>query len=206
MSYNLIDQRSITKGDSMSPRKSAHDELTKEAIISVARDLFVKEGYAAASMRKIADTLQCSHGAIYYHFKNKAQLFYEMVEADFQKLNQVLDSVLKESADSNEQKLFSIFYRYIQFGLTHQKHYELMFLIRDDDVKGYLNEGPNTSYMHFAQAINSLAPRALSIKDIWSVFLSLHGFVTHYCRSETTFEEVKELASSHAKFLLKAIC
>ncbi|MDA6131166.1 hypothetical protein OSK38_27850, partial [Escherichia coli] len=91
--------------------------------------------------------------------------------------------VLRESADSNEQKLFSIFYRYIQFGLTHQKHYELMFLIRDDDVKGYLNEGPNKSYLHFAQAVNSLAPNSLSIKDIWSVFLSLHGFVTHYCRT-----------------------
>ncbi|USK39858.1 TetR/AcrR family transcriptional regulator [Cytobacillus firmus] len=189
----------------MSPRKSAQDELTKEAIISVARDLFVQEGYAAASMRKIADTLQCSHGAIYYHFKNKAQLFYEMVEADFQKLDQVLDSVLRKYADTSEQKLFNIFYGYIQFGLTHQKHYELMFLIRDDDVKSYLNEGPNKSYLHFAQAINSLAPEALSIKDIWSVFLSLHGFVTHYCRSETTFEEVKELASSHAQFLIKAI-
>ncbi len=205
VAYNLIDQCSIMKGDTMSPRKAASDELTKEAIITVARDLFVKEGYAAASMRKIADILHCSHGAIYYHFKNKAQLFYEMVEADFQKLNRELQNVLAEPAESNEQKLYNILYRYIEFGLTHQKHYELMFLIKDDDVKSYLQEGPSKSYLHFAQSINSLSPKPLSIKEIWSIFLSLHGFVTHYCKSETSFEEVKELASSHVSFLIKAI-
>ncbi|GLB59976.1 TetR/AcrR family transcriptional regulator [Cytobacillus sp. NCCP-133] len=189
----------------MSPRKAAHDELTKVAIITVARDLFVKEGYSAASMRKIADILHCSHGAIYYHFKNKAQLFYEMVEADFQQLNQVLESVLSESADTNEQKLYNILYRYIEFGLTHQKHYELMFLIRDNDVKSYLQEGPNNSYLQFAQSINSLSAKPLSIKETWSIFLSMHGFVTHYCKSETSFDEVKELAASHVNFLIKAI-
>jgi AcrR family transcriptional regulator len=193
------------KGDLMSPRKAAYDELTKEAIITVARDLFLREGYSAASMRKIADTLHCSHGAIYYHFKNKAHLFYEIIEADFQTLNQELESVLAEPAETNEQTLYNILYRYIHFGLTHQKHYELMFLIQDDDVKSYLQEGPNKSYLHFAQAINSLTEKQLSVKEIWSIFLSMHGFVTHYCKSETAFEEVKELASSHVNFLIKAI-
>lgn len=189
----------------MTPRKSSQDELTKAAIIDVARDLFVSEGYASISMRKIAKILQCSHGAIYYHFKNKAELFYEIINHDFKQLDHELDLVLLDQQTSNEEKLFLVLYRFIKFGLTHQNQYEVMFLIKDDDVKSYISAGPNVSYQRFAEAVASLSQRALTMKDIWLLFLSLHGFVTHYCRTETTFEDVKDLAKSQVEFLLKAI-
>lgn len=64
----------------MSPRKSGHPELTREMIMDAARDLFVQKGYQHVSMRQIAKELNYSHGAIYYHFKNKAELFYALVE------------------------------------------------------------------------------------------------------------------------------
>ncbi|MFB6469491.1 TetR/AcrR family transcriptional regulator [Cytobacillus sp. Hz8] len=189
----------------MSPRKSVQDELSKEAILDVARDLFATNGYSSISMRKIAAKLKCSHGALYYHFKNKADLFYEMIKADFEKLDQELNEVLLDAHATNEDKLFSILYRFIQFGLLHPNHYEVMFLLRDDAVKSFIQEGPNLSYMHYADAIASLSQKPLTAKDIWSLFIGLHGFVTHYIRSESTFEEVKDLAYSHVQFLLKAL-
>ncbi|MDZ5473501.1 TetR/AcrR family transcriptional regulator [Bacillus sp. 31A1R] len=189
----------------MTPRKSAQDELTKDAIIDVARDLFVAEGYDSISMRKIAKVLQCSHGAIYYHFKNKAELFYEIINHDFQQLNQELEDTINENQISNEEKLFLILYRFIKFGLTHQNHYEVMFLIKDDEVKSYLANGPYVSYQRFAEAIAKLSPKQVHMKDIWSLFIGLHGFVTHYSRTETTFEEVEDLVKSHCQFLLKAL-
>ncbi|MBU8880480.1 TetR/AcrR family transcriptional regulator [Bacillus sp. FJAT-29790] len=189
----------------MTPRKSANEELTKDAIIDVARDLFVSEGYASTSMRKIAQILNCSHGAIYYHFKNKAELFFEIVEADFKKLDQELDDVMADTFASNDEKIFAILYRFIQFGLTHQNHYEVMFMIRNDDLKCYVQDGPNQSYYHFAQAIAFLSSKQLTTNEIWSLFLSMHGFVSHYCGMEITFEDVRDLVSSHVHFLLKAI-
>ncbi|WP_075980077.1 TetR/AcrR family transcriptional regulator [Bacillus massilinigeriensis] len=189
----------------MSPRKTSHEELTKEMILDVARDLFASNGYGSISMRKIATVLKCSHGAIYYHFKNKAELFYEIIKADFNKLSNELGSVLSNIQTTDEEKLYLILYRFIEFGLNHPNHYEVMFLIRDDDVKSCLQESPYVSYMQFANAIAKLTQKPISTKDIWSIFISLHGFVTHYIRSETTFEDVKELASSHVQFLLKAI-
>lgn len=189
----------------MSPRKSAQDELTKEAIIHVARELFVTSGYSSFSMRKLAKELGCSHGAIYYHFKNKAELFYGIVTQDFLTLDQVLEKVLSTPTNSSEEKLYLILYEYIRFGLTHQPQYEVMFLIKDEEIKGYLLEAPNNSYLHFANAVASLASKPLSPKEIWSLFIGIHGFVTHYCRTETTFEDVKLLAKSHVEFLLKAL-
>ncbi|MFE8701430.1 TetR/AcrR family transcriptional regulator [Cytobacillus sp. FJAT-54145] len=189
----------------MAPRKSSQDELSKDAILDVARELFVSEGYASISMRKIANLLKCSHGAIYYHFKNKAELFYEMIAHDFKELDQELDDVLNDKNMTNDEKLFSVMYRFIHFGLTHQNQYEVMFLLKDEEVKSYLIQEPSQSYQKFAEAIVSLSNKRLHTKEIWSLFISLHGFVTQYCRTDATFEDVKELAKSHVEFLLKAI-
>lgn len=189
----------------LTPRKMAKDELTKEAIMDVARDIFVSKGYTSASMRKIAQTLKCSHGAIYYHFKNKAELFYEIVDADFKKLDQELDDVLTDPQTTNEEKLYGIIFRFIKFGLTNRNHYEVMFLIQDDEIKWYLQDSPNNSYLKFAQAVASMSARQLAANEIWSLFISMHGFVAHYCRTEVTFEDVESLVSSHVHFLLRAI-
>ncbi|MHC0036275.1 TetR/AcrR family transcriptional regulator [Pseudoneobacillus sp. C159] len=189
----------------MSPRKSAQNELSKTVILDVARDMFAKEGYASLSMRKIAQKLGCSHGAIYYHFKNKAELFFEIIKIDFEKLDRVLDDVMENKNLSKEEKLFQLLYQYIKFGLTNQNHYEVMFLVRDDDVKSYLEEGPNKSLQLFGEAVTSLVIRPITTKEIYSLFLSLHGFVTHYCRSETRFDDIEILARAHVQFLIKAL-
>ncbi|RXT06389.1 TetR/AcrR family transcriptional regulator [Ammoniphilus sp. CFH 90114] len=188
----------------MSPRKAVDKELTREMIMNVARMLFVKQGYQHVSMRKIAAELGYSHGAIYYHFKNKAELFYALVEEDFSLLNHELEEVMSLSAPSIE-KIRQILLRFIRFGLTHQNHYEIMFLLKDEEVRGYTNEGPNRSYDNFASSLYLLSEQKLKIKEIWSIFLMLHGFVAHYCRSDQDYDEVKDLAESHVDFIMRAI-
>ena len=74
----------------MSPRKSVLQELTREMIMEAARNLFVRNGYQHVSMRQIAKELGYSHGALYYHFENKAALFYALVEEHFFMLEKIL--------------------------------------------------------------------------------------------------------------------
>ncbi|WP_042462706.1 TetR/AcrR family transcriptional regulator [Neobacillus dielmonensis] len=188
----------------MSPRKPVQQELTQDMIMDAARDLFVSKGYQHVSMRQIAKELGCSHGTLYYHFKNKAELFYELVEDHFVLLNQRLQEVLGKDLDERE-KLKQILVAYIEFGLNHQSHYEIMFLTKDEEVRNLLNQGPNRSYEIFAQSVARLSGKKLKVQEIWLLFLSLHGFVTHYCRYVNGFEEVKDLAEAHADFLLKLI-
>jgi AcrR family transcriptional regulator len=188
----------------MSPRKTVQQELTREMIMDAARDLFVKKGYQHVSMRQIAKELDYSHGALYYHFINKAELFYALVEEHFAMLDQILEDVMQQEI-GNKEKLKNILLGFIEFGLTHQSHYEIMFLIKDEEVRNFINQGPNKSYEKFAQSIFVLCDEKISLKDIYSIFLSLHGFVTHYCRHVTTYDDVKNLAVSHANFLIRLI-
>ncbi len=188
----------------MSPRKSVDQELTKEMIMNAARDLFVEKGYQHVSMRQIAKELNYSHGAIYYHFQNKAELFYALVEEHFHLLELELDGIMNQELDPRD-KLKQIFLGYIKFGLNNQSHYEIMFLIKDEEVKNCINQGPNNTYEKFAQSVHYLCEKNVNIQEIWSLFLSLHGFVSHYCRQVDNYIEVEGLAVSHVNFLLKAI-
>lgn len=188
----------------MSPRRAVDQELSRELIMDAARELFRENGYQNVSMRQIAQKLNYSHGSIYYHFKSKADLFYAMVRQDFALLDDVMERIMSRQIEPME-KLEKLLLGYIEFGLAHQNHYEIMFLIKDEEVKSYLDEAPNATYEKFAKAVHSLCTKQVSIKEIWSVFLALHGFVTHYCRGNQTFEDVRALAESHVSFIMKAL-
>ena len=188
----------------MSPRKAVEQELTKEMIMSAARELFRKKGYQQVYIRQIATVLGYSHGSIYYHFKNKADLFYAIIETDFKLLDRWLDDVINLNLD-NKGKLKQVLLAYIRFGLTHKSQYEMMFLLSDAEVKSYVNKGPNESYEKFARTLIQLSNRKVTIQQAWSIFLSLHGFVSHYCRCEETYVEVENLAESHVNFILKSL-
>jgi AcrR family transcriptional regulator len=52
-------------------------DTTKEKILSAARELFVKHGYAGASVGKIAKLAGVNHSLIFHHFGNKEKLWLE---------------------------------------------------------------------------------------------------------------------------------
>lgn len=48
---------------------------TKQIILDTALDLFSKKGYSAVSIRDISNRVGIKESAIYYHFKNKQDIF-----------------------------------------------------------------------------------------------------------------------------------
>src|SRR5699024_6182048 len=177
----------------------------KEVIMDVARDLLVEKGYANVSMRQIANKMNCSHGAIYYHFENKAALFYALVENHFSLLEDKMNEVMEEQIEDTE-KLRKLLLGFIKFGLENQGHYEIMFLIKDPEVLHFLNRSPSITYEKFAKHVAALSEKQLTVREIWSIFLSLHGFVTHYLRHVVKFHDVEEMADYHVNILIKSLC
>jgi AcrR family transcriptional regulator len=55
-------------------------DARREAILDVAQEVFLEEGFAAASMSTIAARLGGSKGTLYNYFKNKEDLFNAYVE------------------------------------------------------------------------------------------------------------------------------
>ncbi len=73
--------------------------LEKEKILEVTASLFGERGYAATSVRDIAQALDASIAMIYYYFKNKEEVLFSIVEAGGNHLLPVLDKAIEENAD-----------------------------------------------------------------------------------------------------------
>lgn len=50
----------------------------RNEIMAAAASAFMENGYAATSIDTVADLMGCTRGLIYYHFKNKADLFFSI--------------------------------------------------------------------------------------------------------------------------------
>ncbi len=55
-------------------------EQTRQAILSAAYDLVIRQGYAATSMRQIAERSAVALGGIYNHFSSKDDVFRAIIE------------------------------------------------------------------------------------------------------------------------------
>ncbi|MDI6769243.1 MAG: TetR/AcrR family transcriptional regulator [Anaerolineales bacterium] len=77
-------------------------ERTRQAVMDAAYELFLEKGYAATSMRQIAERAGLALGGIYNHFPNKEAIFGELV-LDRHPYRQVLPILLKTPADDPER-------------------------------------------------------------------------------------------------------
>src|ERR1700756_2129050 len=58
----------------------------REAILKIAQEVFLEEGFAAASMSTIAARLGGSKGTLYNYFKSKDELFAAYIQEDCSKI------------------------------------------------------------------------------------------------------------------------
>ncbi|HEV8578431.1 MAG TPA: TetR/AcrR family transcriptional regulator [Thermoanaerobaculia bacterium] len=98
----------------------------REKILDAARELFATQGYEAVTMRKIAEGIEYSPTAIYFHFKDKETVLRALCEADFLALAGEFREIAK-IADPVE-RLRATGLAYADFGLSHPNHYRLMFM------------------------------------------------------------------------------
>jgi AcrR family transcriptional regulator len=74
-------------------KRSESQAQTRERLVAAARDIFRREGYAAASVARIADAAGYSKGALYSNFDSKEAIFLAVLDAQGQ---QGLDPLLRD--------------------------------------------------------------------------------------------------------------
>jgi AcrR family transcriptional regulator len=95
-------------------------------ILDAARELFAAEGYEAVTMRRIADRIEYSPTAIYFHFKDKEALVRELCDADFLTLAHQFHRIAKLGDPLERLRQAGI--AYMEFGLEYPNHYRVMFM------------------------------------------------------------------------------
>lgn len=133
------------------PRGSAAnpEATTRERILDVALDLFVRKGYAETSLREIAAELGFSKAALYYHFESKQDILLAL----HRRVHDLTDEALplleaeREGADDDAwlrvvDGLISVALRNRRLIELHLRNQEVILeMHRDATVLG--KHGPN---------------------------------------------------------------
>lgn len=77
----------------MPKRTKAEAEATREALLDAAEVIFLERGVSRTSLEQIARQAGMTRGAVYWHFKNKSDLFHAMLDRVKMPLRQLLDDV-----------------------------------------------------------------------------------------------------------------
>jgi AcrR family transcriptional regulator len=86
---------------SSQPRRSEHAADTRTALVTAARHLFAAHGYDGTGTEQIVADARVTRGALYHHFRDKADLFRAvMAEAAGEIATQLIDEQLASEAES----------------------------------------------------------------------------------------------------------
>ena len=107
-------------------RRQRERDDTRGRIMDAARELFVSEGYDGVSMRRIAEKIEYSPTAIYFHFKDKDALIRELCDCDFLSLAEQFTGAAQ--IENPIERLKATGRAYAAFGIEHPNHYRLMFM------------------------------------------------------------------------------
>ena len=88
-------------------RKTKEDaELTRQRIIDAAREVFLARGVSRSTLEHIATQAEVTRGAVYWHFKNKTEIFHAIRDRVFLPLIDRMDDTL--ATESKEDPLTQI--------------------------------------------------------------------------------------------------
>src|SRR3954469_3986251 len=83
-------------------RRESEAQATRDALISVALELFTKRGYAGVSMEEIVARAKVTRGALYHHFTDKRDLFRAVFERVEGELTERIGAQMEATDDSWE--------------------------------------------------------------------------------------------------------
>lgn len=124
-------QSSSTCSYQLMVRKTKEEAAkTRKAIIEAARRVFHKNGVIRSTLEKIAKEAGVSRGAVYWHFENKAELFFAMREDVFEPMLAQVDDLLlsnqfADPLDAIEAAL-NEFFRVFQASPAVREMFEIM--------------------------------------------------------------------------------
>jgi AcrR family transcriptional regulator len=170
--------REIDQPGGRSPRRSRNHERTRQAILENAFQLYARDGYAAVSMRVLAQALGCSAPSLYNYFLSKEEIFDTLRDRGFDRFEAL---IRESSSDDPLDDLRSFFLRYYKFSITERTYFTLLWV--DPVTADIAATGPRLQAIaevnraKVARCISAgIFPVGTSIKDLLRLaWIAVHG-------------------------------
>ena len=104
------------------PKSGRSDGDTRVEILSAARRVFARHGLDRASVREVADAASGNHAMIYYHFKDKEDLYRAVLSDSFSAMTDIWNDPIFMSRTPVRQKIG----KYVESFIGFQKGNEYL--------------------------------------------------------------------------------
>jgi len=189
-------------------RKERHKGDLKQLILDSAKSLFMKYGYEATSIRKIAAEIEFSPTTIYLYYKDKSDIIYALHQEGFKLMAEKFEALAH--VEHPFERLKAMGRTYIQFATENSDFYELMFIMKEpldfldtscagDQESEEWKEGANTfnillkTIQECQQSgyFQGQEPKTFALL-VWSTMhglcsLTIHGHLDHMCQKRLHF-------------------
>lgn len=187
--------------------KLSKKELTKNEIINAAKEIILKSGYEAVTVRRLAEIAGYSHTNLYYYFKDLNTLLWEL------RLDMIEDMIteLTEVSFAHEdpiEELLGVFYYYIDYFFNYPNVFRFFYFYSFVEPEGdesnkilqqRFNGMWNTSFYRLVQGgiiqcddIEVVAKTIIfSIQGMIMMSFSSHGIT----KKESIKDELKKLVN-----------
>jgi AcrR family transcriptional regulator len=84
-------------------RREEYADSTREALLSVAREMFTRDGYQLTRIEDLVQSARLTRGALYHHFPDKKSLFEAVVVRLQEDVASSIRSTVRKSSDALNQ-------------------------------------------------------------------------------------------------------
>ena len=110
-----------------SRKRRGEGHTRRDEILQAAKELFLREGYEATTIRRIADRVGVSAPALYLYFADKEAILLALCDQTFGFLIERIGEIEKQGLEPRA-RLRRCGEAYIRFGLEHPQEYWLTFM------------------------------------------------------------------------------
>lgn len=170
------------------PRRHRSTE-TPARILQAADELFTARGFAAVSVRDVAQAAGVNKALVFYHFQSKEALFEKVLELYYARHTEALASVLAAEGDLRE-RLHNVLDAYLDFIEDNLRYPALVQreIASGSDVRAPIQRGQAMLYEWFERTFAGFSSETgpLSTRQF---FVSIMGLVITYYVSAPVLDQ-----------------
>jgi AcrR family transcriptional regulator len=108
-------------------KRRGEGHTRRDEILQAAKELFIREGYEATTIRRIADVVGVSAPALYLYFRDKEAIMLALCDQTFGLLIEQMEDLIKLGLPPIE-RLRRCGEAYVRFALANPREYWLTFM------------------------------------------------------------------------------
>lgn len=164
-------------------RREREKQLTRQAILTAARQIAQQEGWPALTIRKVGELIEYSPPMVYEYFASKEDILLHLLREGFDQLTAAMQQA-RAAGEDREEDMLRIADAYWDFALSQRELYQLMHGLGGVPIdRSAMAEAVQRACTTVQEALlNWAQARGIVLRDppgaveiIWSL---LHGLVS----------------------------